>query len=607
MLQRFPRATLVALLLALTATALAHGDDHGMSMDMDMDMDMDMTSHESAQPSASAPAPAQTSANAPMSYFAYEKHTGWIVAHIALMVVAWCFALPTAVMLSIARSKLALLSQFLFLVLNAVGLFIGIVYNSQTPDLYENNAHHKIGWIATWVVSAQIILSLIFAYAGRGEKEESVYDRAQFLPVATHDDMTESLAGLPAGIRHEYRWSRDSGQGTEQNTASLHSRASSSCASPHEEYDGFEKPEEDVPEQMPESRGFFRIAIFDRFLAKRVPSLVSGRALRILSFAYDVIDRLILQFGSVAILTGAVTYGGILREREIFNGLAHFIKGGIFFWYGLLTLARLMGGWADLGWAWNVKPPREVVGWKANIRNGEFVESTVIFTYGITNVFLEHLAGWGSAWTATDLEHVSIAILFLGGGLCGMLFESKRVKNWLNNTILPAPRSHFAGAESTHAEWRAPDTQNVSLNPMPALVILLLGMMMGSHHQSSMVSSMIHKQWGNMLVGFALARGMTYVLLYLKPPTSYLPSRPPTEIIAAFCLISGGILFILSTRDVVNSIEYHDLDAMFMFTVAMGLTAFIMAVEILLIAVKAWAIKREARPQLAPFQFPARA
>lgn len=177
---------------------------------------------------------------------------------------------------------------------------------------------------------------------------------------------------------------------------------------------------------------------------------------------------------------------------------------------------------------------------KAKIPNGEFTESSVIFTYGITNVFLEHLAGWGKPWSATDMEHVSISIMFLGGGLCGMLFESKRIKDALNQTILQSP------AHGSDPYWELPDTQGVSLNPMPALVILLLGMMMGSHHQDSMVSTMVHKQWGNLLVGFALARGATYLLLYVKPPTSYLPARPPTEVIASFCLISGGLIFMLS-------------------------------------------------------------
>ena len=75
---------------------------------------------------------------------------------------------------------------------------------------------------------------------------------------------------------------------------------------------------------------------------------------------------------------------------------------------------------------------------------------------------------------------------------------------------------------------------------------MLLGTMMSGHHQVSMLSTMIHKQWGTMFVGFALARAVTYILLYISPPTSFLPSRPPSEIISAFCLIAGGITVIES-------------------------------------------------------------
>lgn len=122
-----------------------------------------------------------------------------------------------------------------------------------------------------------------------------------------------------------------------------------------------------------------------------------------------------------------------------------------------------------------------------------------------------------------------------------MLFESSRIRDALNITILRSP------PRGTRDEnWQPPKSQGVPLNPMPALIILLLGMMMGAHHQDSMTSTMVHKQWGNMLVGFALARGMTYVLLFIRPPTSYLPARPPTEIISGFCLIAGGLIFMLS-------------------------------------------------------------
>jgi hypothetical protein len=106
----------------------------------------------------------------------------------------------------------------------------------------------------------------------------------------------------------------------------------------------------------------------------------------------------------------------------VFSTLAHFIKGGIFFWYGLLTLGRWMGAFTEYGWAWNVKPPQEVVGrWKSRVPSAEFTESFVICLYGASNVFLEHLAAWGGAWSAQDLEHVSITIMFFGGGLVSVV------------------------------------------------------------------------------------------------------------------------------------------------------------------------------------------
>ena len=210
-------------------------------------------------------------------------------------------------MLSIARSRLALPTQFVFWIVNAIGVLIGIIYNNQTPDLYENNAHHKIGWIITAVASAQVFMTLIFTYAGRGESEVSSYERATFLPVST--DETTSPVHYPSGSLHAYRWSRDSGQGTEQN--SLNSRPTSpQCDSPSEDYDGFEKPEEQV--RGKQGKRWFQGTVVDRFLSSRVPAMASSRVLRTLNMAHMVIERIILPFGFAAIATGGVTYGGIM-------------------------------------------------------------------------------------------------------------------------------------------------------------------------------------------------------------------------------------------------------------------------------------------------------
>ena len=55
------------------------------------------------------------------------------------------------------------------------------------------------------------------------------------------------------------------------------------------------------------------------------------------------------------------------------------------------------------------------------VPTAEFTESFLIFLYGSTNVFLEHLAAWGETWAPRDLEHVSISIMFFGGGLVSIL------------------------------------------------------------------------------------------------------------------------------------------------------------------------------------------
>lgn len=255
-----------------------------------------------------------------------------------------------------------------------------------------------------------------------------------------------------------------------------------------------------------------------------------------------------------------------------------------------------MGSFADFGWAWNVRPPAGLVSArKAAVPSAEFVESFVIFLYGSTNVFLEHLAAWGGAWTAEDLEHVSISIMFFGGGLCGMLIESKRVRDLLNTSI--SGPSQFQQSSHLKDKWDPPKTYSFSLNPFPGLIILLLGLMMSSHHQHSAISTMVHKQWGTLFVGFALARAVTYILTYISPPTSYFPSRPPSELVTSFCLIAGGIIFIASNKDTVAAMERHDLNAMFIFTVTMGLTAFLMAWTIIVLAVKGWATKKSKTRQ----------
>jgi len=93
------------------------------------------------------------------------------------------------------------------------------------------------------------------------------------------------------------------------------------------------------------------------------------------------------------------------------------------------------------------------------------------------------------------------------------------------------------------------------MNPVPSLIIFLLGKLMSGHHLGSILSTAFHSQWETLLVGFALARCLMYIIMYIATPTSFLPSRPPTEVVASFRLFAGGISFIVSNRDIVTALE----------------------------------------------------
>lgn len=324
-------------------------------------------------------------------------------------------------MLSIARSRFTLPSQLAFLATNAFALVLGVAYKHETPELYANNAHGKTGWIITWIASAWVFMRVIQMYAGP-EKSQSMGDAAHTMTAANmaryqrvHDEVED-----PA------RYSNDSGQGTERNSSSLFSHSRSpSVESENQQFIGqnrtYTGEDADAFNDASEKRGFLRNTSVDRFFSRNVARFVAGRTLKVIRFVYVVFERTLLVQGLVAILTGTVVLGGIARGGAVFNVLAHFVKGGIFFLYGLLTLGRWTGAFADFGWAWNVKPPKEVLGRRrAGLPSAEFTESFVIFLYGASNVFLEHLAAWGDEWTPQDLEHAAIPVMFFGGGLVSL-------------------------------------------------------------------------------------------------------------------------------------------------------------------------------------------
>ena len=220
-------------------------------------------------------------------------------------------------MFSISKSRYTLVVQFLFLLVNAVGLLVGTIYNSQTPDLYPNNAHHKAGWAIIWIACAWVLMSIVHLYATKSMKIRFKRPPLTSAAMAKHHPFRDAHS-------RENSWSRDSGQGTEPNTASL----IGSPRSMSQQFDAlhfaemrspfrrveFQPDEEndDEDENMDdEKRGFLRNTRVDKFLTHHVPKYAIGRTWLVLQGVFHVTERTLLLLGFVGLTTGIVTYGGV--------------------------------------------------------------------------------------------------------------------------------------------------------------------------------------------------------------------------------------------------------------------------------------------------------
>ncbi|KAJ1025839.1 hypothetical protein NDA16_002465 [Ustilago loliicola] len=372
-------------------------------------------------------------------------------------------------------------------------------------------------------------------------------------------------------------------------------------------------------QDLPPAAGKLRSSRLDTFrTVLRYMRVVAARSLPVLAFATSY--------------TGLAVYTGSCRGRYKNVCLAHGIKGGIFFWFGLLTFSRYLGAYADIGWAWNKRPSsinskkRGGAGWRRNMPSAEFVECLVIFIYGATNTWMERFgAAPGDPYTIKQIQHISIAVMFWFAGLMGMLLETKFIRDMLSfpvalNHISAVPmrearrrrNNRTAGSRNT-AESGAdsdldllveaqmqPASYSASFNPFPALVIGVTGVAMAAHHQDYVYEVQIHMLWGQLLAGFALLRCLTYFLLWLRPPSvSVLPSIPPTEALAAFSLCCGGLVFMLSSEEVSFAAMRSGYgDFMAILNVAVAVVALLFCWTTGLMLLKGWAVRREVRRSL---------
>jgi len=247
-------------------------------------------------------------------------------------------------MLGVAQSTFHIPVQIAFLTLTTIGVIFAIMYNSATPDFYQNNAHHKIGWVIVWMLVAQVASGMIRGvarYVNGDPRSRQLADQAEDMFMLGDDIDTDAEEDDPNDEneikrRPDFRRkSSDSGNGTGESTP----RGGSSSDEPSTPFVIRRSSENTLLDDH--ERNFHTVdtisprnaeSKMEKYLAKKLQkqgwlNRISRRGAFIAKVVHGVIGRPLFLLGFIQLCTGVATVTGIFKGNDIFNGLAHFIKG----------------------------------------------------------------------------------------------------------------------------------------------------------------------------------------------------------------------------------------------------------------------------------------
>ncbi|KAI0265166.1 hypothetical protein BC834DRAFT_843769 [Gloeopeniophorella convolvens] len=509
------------------------------------------------------------------------RYPGLMGFHALMMSLAFFGALPAGIALRSVNHAWHGFSVILFWTFVVLGCAASGLYRKLTPNMYEGQKHSAYSYLA---LAVALVLSAIDAFAGarrllsyvrvlktddkftirsfwnsvilgREERHTLGINDAEYTNLVVEEP--EEMEDLKVHIHSDGRVVFAAAEG-------LNDQDETAQWANHVRHSSDEFPETPASERTlfgprsPRGSQHSDDTLHDHNRFSKDVSLLRRAG----QLAFATLERSLVFAGFAQLMHGVVIYTGGCRESYVNGCLAHVIskralisglqalmthallsvlaEGGIFWCYGLVTFARFLGSFSERGWAWNRAPTGEHV-------SAEFTESFVIFFYGITNTWMERFGAHpGDPYTTKQVQHISIAVMFWFAGLVGMGLESRILRRWLaavsTASLKIANRNSEAVAE--------PASYGGSFNPFPALVIGVTGAAMSAHYQEYLFQVQIHALWGYCLSAFAVLRCLTYLFVWLAPPRSILPSRPPSEALASFFLACGGLVFVMSNEEI---------------------------------------------------------
>ncbi|KAG0001602.1 hypothetical protein BGZ80_000224 [Entomortierella chlamydospora] len=189
---------------------------------------------------------------------------------------------------------------------------------------------------------------------------------------------------------------------------------------------------------------------------------------------HSYVGRSHLVLAYIQIVLGCIRLIDACPGQYFGQCISHIVMGGSFWWYGGIYLAYLVGSFP-------------------NVSRPERYETIVMTVWGVINFSILHQ--WGTRWSHADLQHTSLGLLWIGGGVLSLFLESKY-----------NPLAQFM----------------IRKNPIPALLIVMTGYAMGQHQQYYKFATTVHTFFGYTLMLGGVAR---LIQLALRPSVSPMDIR----------------------------------------------------------------------------------
>ena len=633
--------TLYLALLSITCFSLIQGHDDEVSMeDMDVDMSISMGSmvdsdgnlipiahaggHEHGMPILEMPGlkPEEklyweqynttTYFNFDETKFEHKINKSLLSYHTLMISSLTVVIYPILLALNNIKNKwyiFCLILNYGFVVSGMISILLfHKQLNRNDIHLYPNNCYSKLNFVLLSLLTAHLISAIVknatsFFLFGEQNSENTDYEMLYMVPENDTSDLTSNFE-IEDSIEENMRYSGETHQSPD-------SRSDSNGAARYSFHSNNENLIGKKVKKLNEGRNKLYVKVYNIPLVKKL----SIHFNKVFSLLFNTLNYLILFYLFIHCGIG-LAVGNLLGtpKNRVFNLLAHWIKGGVFVILGIVSLARYCGFGLNKSWGWNLSILKrsdyynEITGrynvplWiklfgKSGV-NMEFIEVFLVFFYGSTNIFLEHLASEDGKWTAKDLQHVSIAFLYLGAGLCGLLVEfymsDVKYKKGLEQYKQIIKETENRELSQEEIDDIIVANPGYSLNPLGPFTIFWTGILMSKHAQASPVSTAVHVQWGSLLSYGSPFRLLSMIYMLVFPAKEVgVAQRPFTEIISSFCLLSGGFIFMESTDQVIEAMEYRGYTEMFTFNISIGFITILMSWIIILFVCKDWLEKRQ--------------